>query len=199
MLFACTTLIMLVRSGMGCVHNSLAEWRVEPERMAALPDSSETIVKGLVREWYHDKRVVLYRLLIANNEVIQRWADLVQETLQAWPRTAPYLAIHDLSQPGISLQYAALVNFDMMNIGVTLEGRMACDDLFDAEPLWSARVAVQFNLSLSGQTNRTLMSYLNRDHPSVRYKTFYHRGKALRWLLSLDATETGENRTVNQD
>lgn len=167
--------------------------------MVALPESSETVIKGLVREWYHGKQVVLYRLLMASEETVQRWADLVQDTLREWPRTAPYLAIHDLSQPGVSLQYAALVNFDMMNIGVTLEGRLACDDLFDAEPLWSARVAIQFNLSLSGQTNRTLMGYLNRDHPSVRYKTFYHRGKALRWLLEHDATDTSENRTVRPE
>ncbi|XWX05672.1 hypothetical protein VZO05_16050 (plasmid) [Aggregatilineales bacterium SYSU G02658] len=169
------------------------------DRMVPLPDSSEVLAKGLVREWFHDRRVVLYKLTVATPEIIAVWAEAVQDCLRTWPRTSPYLAIHDLSQPGISLQYAALVNFDMMNIGVTLEGRMACDDLFDAEPLWSARVAVQFNLSLSGQTNRTLMGYLNRDHPSIKYKTFYHRGKALRWLMNLDATETGESQTVNSD
>ncbi|MFQ3645617.1 MAG: hypothetical protein SNJ54_01080 [Anaerolineae bacterium] len=172
---------------------------MEVDRMIPLPDSSEMLTKGLAREWFYDRRVVLYRLTMVTPEIIASWADAVQESLRTWPRSSPYLAIHDLSQPGISLQYAALVNFDMMNIGVTLEGRMACDDLFDAEPLWSAKVAIQFNLSLSGQTNRTLMGYLNRDHPSIRYKTFYHRGKALRWLMNLDATDTGEQRTVTPD
>lgn len=167
--------------------------------MIPLPDSSEMLAKGLAREWFYNQKVVLYRLTIATPEIIEVWADAVQESLRTWPRPSPYLAIHDLSQPGISLQYAALVNFDMMNIGVTLEGRMACDDLFDANPEWFARVAIQFNLSLSGQTNRTLMGYLNRDHPSIRYKTFYHRGKALRWLMNLDATDTGEQRAITPD
>ncbi len=178
------------------MSNSRRVGCVEANRMNPLPDSSETLTKGLIREWFHDRRVVLYRLTMATESTVEFWAKAVQDTLREWPRTQPYLAIHDLSQPGVSLQYAALVSFDMMNIGVTLEGRMACEGLFDAEPLWSARVAIQFNLSLSGQTNRTLMGFLNREHPAINYKTFYHRGKALRWLLNLDATDTSENRTV---
>lgn len=163
---------------------------MEVDRGMVTPDTVEQLLPSLSREWYYDRRVVLFRLTAASEDIVNRWGNTVQETLAAWPKPTPYLAVHDLSQAGVSLQYASLVNFDMMNIGVTLEGRMACDDLFDQYPLWSAKVAVTFNLSLSGQTNRTLMNFFNRDHPAIRYKTFYQRAKAMRWLLGdLDTAE----------
>jgi hypothetical protein len=35
------------------------------------------------------------------------------------------------------------------------------------------------------------MSYLNRDHPRIQYKSFYNRSKCLRWLTT-GITDTNE-------
>lgn len=156
-----------------------------------IPTSTSTPFSGLTEEWYFDKKIVLYRLTAISPDIVENWAKHIFTVLETWDKTTPYLAIHDLSQPGISLQYAALVNFDMMNIGITDTGRIEAERLFDAYTRFSARVAVNFNLSLSGQTNRTLMNFLNRDHPSIRYKTFYNRNKSLRWLKG-DLKDTAE-------
>jgi hypothetical protein len=85
-----------------------------------------------------------------------------------------------------------------MNIGITMEGRIRAEKFFDAYPNFSAKIAVNFNLSLSGQTNRTLMNYLNRDHPSIRYKTFYSRTKSLYWLNG-DIKDTSEINSVRPE
>lgn len=160
-----------------------------------LPDESGTPVPGVIEDWYNKREVVVYKLTMVSDTVINQWAEYVIEVLKAWPKDKPYLAVHDLSQAGISLQYAAMVNFDMMNIGITIAGRNLAEALFDAHPNWLGRVAVNFNLSLSGQTNRTLMSFLDRDHPSIQYKTFYNRTKCLRWLTT-GITDTSEMRAV---
>ena len=160
-----------------------------------LPDKTEKPFPGLVVDWYNGEEVVVYKLTSVTDTVIDNWAELVQTNLKAWDKSQPYLAVHDLSQPGVSLQYAAMVNFDMMNIGITMGGRMLTEDIFDQHTDWHARVAVNFNLSLSGQTNRTLMGYLNRDHPSIQYKTFYNRTKCLRWLTT-GITDTSEMKAV---
>jgi hypothetical protein len=157
-----------------------------------LPVETETLGLGLSREWFHERQLVLYKLTAVTPLIIEIWMNAVQDALNAWQKDRPYRAVHDLSHPGVSLQYAALVNFDMMNIGVTLEGRIYSERLFDAHPDWSARVAVNFNLSLSGQTNRTLMSYLNRDHPAIRYKSFYNRTKCIKWAMG----ETGDTAEI---
>lgn len=156
-----------------------------------VPDEAERLTAGLTREWFYNRQVVLYKLTAVSQQIVDLWTNVVQESLQIWDKNVPYRVVHDLSHPGVSLQYAALVNFDMMNIGVTLEGRIWSERLFDAHPQWSGRVAVNFNLSLSGQTNRTLMTYLNRDHPAIRYKSFYNRSKCIKWLMG-DSTETNE-------
>jgi len=160
-----------------------------------LPDRTEAPFEGMEIDWYNQDEVIVYKLLAASPIIVNRWAEYVQAALDQWPKDRPYLAVHDLSQSGVSLQFAALVNFDMMNIGVTDEGRMLSERLFDKHRGWVARVAVNFNLSLSGQTNRTLMSYLNRDHPSIRYKTFYNRTKCLRWVTT-GITDTSEIRAL---
>jgi hypothetical protein len=169
---------------------------VDSDQAPVTPELSDKILPGLTREWYSERRVVVYKLTAVSEEIVNRWAETVQQTLKDWDKAQPYLAIHDLSQAGVSLQYAALVNFDMMNIGVTMEGRMQTDNLFDLHPEWSAKVAVTFNLSLSGQTNRTLMNFFNREHPAIRYKTYYSRSKAMRWLLG-DGSDTSEVKSVS--
>lgn len=161
-----------------------------------LPDRSETPFPGLRVDWYNNDDVISYKLTQVTVQLIDAWAEYVRDVLREWPDDKPYLAVHDLSQPGVSLQYAALVNFDMMNIGITADGRKLAESLFDAHDNWHARVAVNFNLSLSGQTNRTLMSFLDRDHPSIRYKSFYNRTKCLRWLTT-GITDTSEMRALD--
>lgn len=161
-----------------------------------IPSKIETLALGLSREWYHDHQVVLYKLSAASHASIETWMACVKASLTDWDKQLPYRVVHDLSQPGVSLQYAALVNFDMMNIGVTLEGRLWAEQLFDAHPQWSARVAVNFNLSLSGQTNRTLMNYLNREHPAIRYKSFYNRSKCIKWVMG-ELGDTSEVPSVS--
>ncbi len=161
-----------------------------------IPDSSDKPFAGMVREWYQQQSIVLYRLTGISSDIVDRWANLVLATLNTWDKNRPYLAVHDLSQPGISLQYAALVNFDMMNVGITIEGQTLAEELFDRHPGWRGLVAVNFNLSLSGQTNRTLMNFLNRPNPAVQYKSFYNRNKCLRWLTNGGLSDTQEVKTT---
>lgn len=160
-----------------------------------IPDASDEPFNGILREWYNGREVVSYKLTAISPVIVEKWADLVLETIADWPKNKPYLAIHDLSQPGVSLQYAALVKFDMMNIGINDDGRIRAEVEFDKNPNWMGRVAVNFNLSLSGQTNRTLMNFLDKTHPAISYKSFYNRTKSLRWLTT-GITDTSEMRAI---
>jgi len=160
-----------------------------------LPDSSSMPFPGLTIEHYQNGDVILYRLTAVSKDIIDRWAKLVVDTVTEWDMSKPYRAVHDLSQAGVSLQYSALVNFDLMNVGINAEGRNVVEALLDQNPDFHAKVAMNFNLSLSGQTNRTLMNFLSQVHPGIQYKTFYNRNKCLRWLLGA-ISDTGEMKQV---
>lgn len=160
-----------------------------------IPNKSENPFAGLSVDWYLAGEVVVYKLDAVSLEIVNQWAELVQKILQDWPQDKPYLAVHDLSQAGVSLQFASLVNFDMLNLGITMGGRLLAEEQFNKRPDWLGRIAINFNLSLSGQTNRTLLSYLNPEHPRIHYKAFYSRTKCLRWLLD-ESSSTSEMKAV---
>lgn len=152
---------------------------LEMESLA--PIQIDEICAGLACEWYLDKRIVVYKLTAVTHKVIEVWADTVVQTIQEWPEDLPYLAIHDLSTPGVSLQYASFVNFDTTNIGITDDGRQQVFQMIDARPNFFAQVAFNFSMSLSGQVNRLLADRQNR-HPFIQYKLFYGQNRALAWL-----------------
>lgn len=174
------------------------DWRptltLEPKK-TYIPDKTEIPFAGLTMDWYLGNEVVVYKLTAVSDDIVNKWAELIQSTLKDWPKDKPYLAVHDMSQAGVSLQFAALVNFDMMNLGITMGGRMLAEELFNQHPNWFGRIATNFNLSLSGQTNRTLMSYLNQEHPRIKYKSFYNRTKCILWLRS-GVSDTGEMKAL---
>lgn len=155
----------------------------DSEQANAYPmHSREEFEAGVQREWYLNKRVVAYRLVIVTQATIDIWARLVIQTLEEWPKDRPYLALHDLAAPGVALIYASLTNFDMINLGITAEKRLQAEQFFDDYPGFRARVAVNFNLSFSGRMGKILTSTLVDNHPAVTYKMFYNRDKAFAWL-----------------
>ena len=148
-----------------------------------VPVQIDDVASGLVREWYFDKKVVVYRLTHVTHKVIDQWSDAVLKSIRNWNPDTPYLALHDLSKPGVSLQYGSYVNFETINIGINQSGREEIDILLNANEHLKAHVAINFSISMSGQVNRVLA---NRDtlHTQIEYKLFYDRIKALEWLAA---------------
>jgi len=154
---------------------------------AVLPTGdSEEVYPGLFCERHSESQVVVYRVMTVSNAMLEAWAGWVAATLETWPVECPYLALHDLSKTGISLQFATLVSFDLANIGITLRGQVRAHHLMAARGL-RARVALNFSLSVSGHVNKVLAEnqtrlYRQHDVPPVDYKTFYNEATALTWL-----------------
>ncbi|MCU0498947.1 MAG: hypothetical protein MUF87_16465 [Anaerolineae bacterium] len=151
-------------------------------------EETEEKYPGIHIEWYNQKTIIAYRITHVTLKSIDRWGELVIETLKEWNKDRPYLALHDVSTSGVSLQYASVVNFDFLNIGITPALRLVAEDIFNKNPQFRARVALNFNLSFSGRMGKTLTSTFLDSHPSVGYKTFYNRDKAFNWLSGATGT-----------
>jgi hypothetical protein len=145
------------------------------------PESTEEICTGLQCDWFYNKQVIAYRLTLASQKIIETWSAHIITLLEGWEKQRPYLALHDFSQPGVSLQFAMLVDFDTVNIGITPTGRRKVEELMDLNPEFFAFVAVNFNLSVSGQVNKVLANQRSQ-HPFIKHRTFYNRMNALAWL-----------------
>ncbi|NDJ61271.1 MAG: hypothetical protein GYB67_09110 [Chloroflexi bacterium] len=156
-----------------------------------VPEHVEQLHTGIVGEWFLDRQLIVYRLTQVSNNIVTAWSNVVIEMLENWPKERPYLAHHDLSAVGVSLQYATLVSFDVMNIGITPTGRQTAEEIFNRNPEFRARVAIGFNLSVSGQVSQVVMDRIRSRHPSIQYKTFFSRDRSLEWLVeSLPGAES---------
>lgn len=158
-----------------------------------VPEKVEELRPGVVCEWFSQGRIIAYRLTKVSQAVVTDWMNLALQQLAAWDKKQPYLALHDLSTRGISVQYATLVEFDLMNIGITPAGRDQAQAIFEAHPSFRARVAIGFNLSVSGQVSQVVMDRIRSQHPSVQYKAFFNRDQALAWLQDGIAPASGDS------
>ncbi|MFN8529770.1 MAG: hypothetical protein U0670_14280 [Anaerolineae bacterium] len=155
----------------------------QTQPLSTIPAAIEEPYPGLMCEWFHNPQIVIYRLTSISPSIVTYWQALVLQTLENWDKSNPYLAMHDVSSPGVSLQYATLVRFDLLNIGITDSGREQAESFFNLHPGFQARIAIGFNLSVSGQVSQTVMDRLKLKHPAITYKTFFNRERSLSWLF----------------
>ena len=148
------------------------------------PDESIEVYPGLFQDWYAGHSMVVYRLTLVTQSLIEVWSKIVLDTLTSWDKQRPYLAMHDLSASGVSTIYASLTSYDMMNIVITADGKTAIEQILNEHPGFVARVAIAFNITLSGHIGKTLLNYYTDKHPAIQYKSFYSQDKSLRWLAS---------------
>ncbi len=147
-------------------------------------DAGSEILPGLQQTTAYDGRVMAYRLNTVKEETLHEWATHICDTLATWPIGKPYFALHDLSNAGVSLQYATLVDFNFQNIAITAEGRQRAESIIKHRPDLKAYVAVCFNLTVSGKIGKLFsMRDLEELHPRIQYKSFYTRTKGFIWLV----------------
>jgi hypothetical protein len=147
-----------------------------------VPDTIEEAKPGIICEWYFDRQIVGYRIQSVSQKLLDDWMKLVLTHLDTWDKNQPYLALHDISGKGVSVQYATLSNFELMNIGITAAGRDKSTEIFDQHPDFRARVALCFNYTVSGQVSQVVTERIKGQHPAIHYKAFFNRDKALYWL-----------------
>jgi hypothetical protein len=142
----------------------------------------ETIIPGLNVEILENGTIVTYTLSSAQTTTVSAWSDLAITNLKQWPKDRPYLALHDLSSPGVGLLYLTAVEFDPFNPGVTPGGRRAFQDLIVANPDWPVVLALVVSSSMSGRLTRLRISEVVGGMSRITSRAFFKREVALEWL-----------------
>jgi hypothetical protein len=144
------------------------------------PQQSEIVVDGLQCDWYGGKQIIGYKLLTADEEVVKQWGGHVTDVLSQWSPDQPYLALHDLSAPGVAVFYMVYRNYEILNFAITADNTLAHAHL--AKHKHPARVAVVLSMSLSGRTTYQVAIPKNADDSPINYRGFFKREQALQWL-----------------
>jgi hypothetical protein len=102
----------------------------------------EEIAYGITREWLSENRIVVYSISLLNVTTLRIWANEVLSSLERWSKERPYLAIHDLSKPGIGLSYIALARAYLLNPAITSVGSVQIRRILEAHPEFRVYLAV---------------------------------------------------------
>lgn len=136
---------------------------------------------GISREWVAEERVIVYTLQSPQMATLAAWSEAALATFEAWPKDKPYLAVHNISQPGIGLLYCAAVDNDIFNIGVLPQARKRISATLAAHPGWPVALGVVVSGSLTGH----LAKILYRQNPQevhFQTKAFLYRDMAVNWV-----------------
>lgn len=156
----------------------------------------DEVAQGISCLWYADRQLVVYQITEISSQIVKTWADVVYQTIENWPADRPYLALHDLSRPGVSLFYASMVSFKTKNIAVLPSAQERVKAIIDAREDFRARIALNFNYTLSGKVNN-LLAARQQETPTIIYKVFYNQESALHWLIEpLKANEEPSSSQV---
>lgn len=147
-------------------------------------------IPGLFVESLYDDSVIAYTLQSAQMNTISAWSELAITKIRAWPKDRPYLALHDLSNPGVGLLYLTAVEFDPFNVGITPGGRLALNELFSAHQNWPIALALVVSTTLSGRLTRLRMTDILDNIPNVTSKAFFKRSAAEEWLMRYKNTHS---------
>ncbi|MBL8132291.1 MAG: hypothetical protein JNL42_10575 [Anaerolineae bacterium] len=143
------------------------------------------IASGITCESLYDGRVIAYTVSSVSRAAINQWSSIAVQTLQDWPKDRPYLALHDISKPGIGLLYAASVDNDIFNVGIVPAARPRIqEEILKPNPGWSLALALVVSPSLSGRFARLLFHDASQE-TSIQQKAYFDRSSALAWLAKM--------------
>jgi len=152
----------------------------------------EKVAAGISREWYFDRRVAVYTAQSLNPHSLIDWSKAVVESLASWPTNADYIAIHDLSGTGMSLQFLMLTSYNILNPWLTLNSEQHIRDWMAKHPHLNIHLGVVVSGSLSGQITRRRAQTSVLEHERVVSRLFLDvsrlfldRDSALDWTSHL--------------
>lgn len=162
----------------------------------------EPEIPGLSVEALEGGAIVAYTLLSAQATTISAWSDLAISKLKDWPKDRPYLALHDLSYPGVGLLYLTAVEFDPFNVGVTESGHREVLNLLASNHDWPIVLALVVSTSMSGRLTRLRLADLVSASSEITSRAFFKRSAAVDWLMqhakSPDKISTNMSEAVGE-
>ena len=147
----------------------------------------------LYREWLHNEVVLAYKVRAINSRLALAWsADILNEMATWLPRRA-YNFLFDLSPPTVSLDWMALTEGDIFNVGITRSGYAKYQEMVENRTRRRTRLALVLSESISGQIAE---AYSNGIRMGDQYsRLFFNVEEAERWLLGQESQTVTQAKT----
>jgi hypothetical protein len=151
------------------------------------------IYPQLYREWLYNELILAYRVRVITSRLALAWsADLLNE-VSTWLPNRAYNFLFDLSPPTVSLDWMALTEGDIFNVGVTRTGYAKYQDMVENRTRRRTRLALVLSESISGQIAD---AYSNGIHMGNQYsRLFFNVNEAESWLLGQNSQTVPQPKT----
>ncbi|MDX2140207.1 MAG: hypothetical protein SF123_19125 [Chloroflexota bacterium] len=125
----------------------------------------ETIAYGITRKWLFDKQIALYTVDRFGAQPLVDWSSAITDSLKDWPGDRDYIAIHDVSKSGMSLQYLLLTGHHLLAPWLTPSREKAFLEWQNQRPERKVKLAIVTSTQMSGQimTKRAQLSQSDAD------------------------------------
>jgi hypothetical protein len=142
----------------------------------------ETIALGITCERLQEEKLFIYTVEKFGVEPLLRWSKAIADSLNMLPDPDRYLAIHDVSQTGVSLQYLLLTGYNILDPWLTPASEKHFLDIKKAHPKFTVKLAIVVSSQLSGQlaSRRGRTSVPNYDW--IESQIFDDRESAIAWF-----------------
>lgn len=146
----------------------------------------KVIAPGLHRDWLYDQRLVVYSLTQVNAMTIRMWSDEALKTIEAWSKQRPYLALHDLSEPGMSSLYLLSSHAFLFNPVITAQASTQLRaKILAAHPDFHLYLAVLLaKEDMKVFSPNSTKPFTSRE-PAMITALFFDRAEAIQWLADM--------------
>src|SRR5688572_9930645 len=138
-----------------------------------LPEEIIRITDSLEVKWYVGRQIVVYRVNSLNQEILEIWQGIITETAKQWHPNQPYLALHDLSEPGVGTALS------LISLKHDHSWRADFMDLVTPYVKAPMRIAILYAPTMSGNLAKISAEIETYEH---NVQTFYDQDNALAWL-----------------
>lgn len=136
----------------------------------------------LQSEWIKAKRILSYTIFSINSAMMNYWSEQVLKDLQRYMDGGTINILFDLSYTNVSMSYYVLSERQLLNVGITKQGRQQFIRLLERNPLCEFKLAVLFSPTMLG----ALSKHVPRRYEQSNFsgKIFFNRKKAEQWLAA---------------
>jgi hypothetical protein len=140
------------------------------------------VSRYITREMVKDNQIVVYTLTSMSLDILLQWSKDIQTVLTQWPDNLPYLALHDLSESGVSMPFLILSGRNIYSPDPSPSGQEHVNNFLDAYPDREICLALVLSSSASGRLTKRYGTSASESR--IKYKVFMNRDSALSWLLN---------------
>lgn len=147
-------------------------------------------------DWIQNDTILKYAIYTTNRYMMKQWSDEVLTALGHWNNNQVKI-IFDLTYPNVSMSYFVLSKRELLNLGVTEQGKSYFLNFLDKTPHLNIKLAVILSSAMLGVLHNYIPNTYGYDNFNA--KIFFNATTAQDWLMVEAGEEAFNTNSVTSE